>query len=75
MYVIISLLMFPLMRHRPSLWITQGERAKPIRRAQCVVGTNDCKCSHRLIVHSEAHGRARDNKLLVTHLMTFAKYE
>jgi hypothetical protein len=26
-------------------------------------------------LHSEAHGRARDNKLLVTHLMTFAKYE
>jgi hypothetical protein len=68
----ISLLMSPLLAHRPSLWITHKENGpQPTTRAQCgLLGVNDCKYSRdqRLNVSSEA--RTRDNKFLVTHSMT-----
>jgi hypothetical protein len=56
--VIISLLISPLLEHRPSLWITLKEKgSQPDTRAQCgLVGANDYKCSRdqRLTVSSEA---------------------
>jgi hypothetical protein len=47
MFIIISLLMSPLLRHGLSLWITRKENGpKPTTRAKCVlVGANDWKCS------------------------------
>jgi hypothetical protein len=47
MYIIISLLMSPLLGHRPSLWITHKENEpQTTTRAQCgLVAANDCKCS------------------------------
>jgi hypothetical protein len=44
---IISLLMPPLLGHRPSLWITHKEKGrKSTTRAQCgLVGANVSKCN------------------------------
>jgi hypothetical protein len=43
--IIISLLMSPMLGHRPSLWNTHKESGPlPTTRAQCgLVGVNDCK--------------------------------
>jgi hypothetical protein len=60
--IIISLLMSPLLGHRPSLWITirSTGHAGPVR----LVDANDCKCSRaqRLNVLSEAR---RSSSLLI----------
>jgi hypothetical protein len=53
--IIISLLMSPLLGHRPST------------RAQCgLVGANNYKCTRDQLKHVGA----QDNKFLVTHPMT-----
>jgi hypothetical protein len=61
--IIISILMSPLLEHRPSLWITHKENGpKPTTRAQCgLMGANDCKYSRdqRLDVPSEARRSSR----------------
>jgi hypothetical protein len=61
--IIISLLMSPLLGHRPSLWITHKEnRPYPTTRAQYgLMGGNDCKCSwdQRLNVTSKARRSSR----------------
>jgi hypothetical protein len=62
-FIIISLLMFPLLGHMPSLLITHKENGPfPTTRAQYgLVEANDCKCSRdlRLNVSSEARRRSR----------------
>jgi hypothetical protein len=68
--IIISILMFSLLGHRPSLWITHKENGPyPTTRAQCglvganTAGPNGFSCLPK-------HVGARNNKFLVTHLMT-----
>jgi hypothetical protein len=73
--IIISLLMPPLLGPRPSLWITHKEnRSWPTTRAQFrLVGANECKCSRDQRLNVPSEGGARDNKFLVTHLMTYQR--
>jgi hypothetical protein len=59
--IIISLLMPPLLGHRPSLWITHKENG--LVGAANAAGTNSLTCPPK-------HGRVRDNEFLVTHPMT-----
>jgi hypothetical protein len=71
--IIISLLMSPLLGHRPSLWITHKENgSKPSLRPSAgwwvlttanPAGSNGLTCLPK-------HGGARDNIFLVTHPMT-----
>jgi hypothetical protein len=70
---IISLLMSPLLEHRPFLWITHLEnRHNPPRGSSAgwwvltttnAGGTNGLTCLPK-------HGGVRNNKFLVTHSMT-----
>jgi hypothetical protein len=70
--IIISLLMSPLLGHRPSLWIThKGNGHNPPRGPSAgwqvlttanAAGTDGLTCLPK-------HGGVQDNKFLVTHLM------
>jgi hypothetical protein len=70
--IIISLLMSPLVGHRPSLWITHRTGHKPPRGPSTDwwmlttangAGTNGLTCLAK-------HGKTRDNKFLATRSVT-----
>jgi hypothetical protein len=70
-FIIISLLMSPLLGHRPSLWITHKENGHNPPRGPSAgwwvlttanaTGTNVLTCLPK-------HGGARDNKFLIAFL-------
>jgi hypothetical protein len=68
---IISLLMSPLLGHRPSLWITHSRPHPPrgpsagwwVLMTANAAGTNGFTCFPK-------HGGTRDNKFFVTHPIT-----
>jgi hypothetical protein len=73
LFIIISLLMSPLLGHRPAIWITHKENPHSPPRERSAdwwvlmtanaAGNNGLTCFPK-------HGGARDNKFLVTHPMT-----
>jgi hypothetical protein len=72
MTIIISLLMPPLLGHRPSLWITHKEEHNPPRGPSVgwwVLTTANAAGSNGLTCFPK-HGVARHNKFLATHPMT-----
>jgi hypothetical protein len=72
--IIISLLMFPLLGHRLSLWFTQRKRTGhnpprgPSARWWVLTTANAAKTNG--LTYLPKYGGARDNKFLITHLMT-----
>jgi hypothetical protein len=71
--IIISLLMSPLLGHRPFLWITHKETGHNPPRgpiADWWVLTIANAAGINGLTYLPKHGGARDDKVLVTHPMT-----